>query len=79
MDYRYTDENSTQVTISMTLAEVEFLRDTLAKALEANIEGLRRWTVRDMDAALAKAQASAADTLAYQVDALRRLAKRGEE
>lgn len=79
MDYRYTDENSTQITVTMTLGEVEFLRDVLAKALAANIEGLRKWTVRDMDAALAKAQGSAADTLAYQVTALRKLAEKRDE
>jgi len=80
MKYCYTDENSVNVAVTLTLSEVETIRLMIARILEleAMPQGLSKWPLREMDKAMASVQTSSADTLEYQVNNLRRIAKREE-
>ena len=75
MDYRFTDTDSTKVTVDLTIGDIANLRDILTKALDAKLEGVSRWHLRRMIKALAEAQRKTAETLEYETKALAEKAK----
>ncbi len=79
MEYKYTDEARIPVVVGLTVGEIDTLRLVIEAVLALETLPVGRWSLRDLDKALAKAQDSVADTLAYQVNVLRKSAKPKEE
>lgn len=75
MEYRFINADSTKVTVDLTLGDIADLRDILSKALEAKLEDVSRWTLRQLIRSMAEAQAKAAETMAYEAKGLAEKAK----
>lgn len=70
MEYRVTDTNKATVTIDLTLGDVDDLRAMLQAAMDANIDGVSRWTARMMIGKLIEAQAQAAEIMVLDAKAI---------
>ena len=75
MEYRFTNTDSTKVSVDLTLGDIADLRDILTKALDAKLEDVSRWTLRRMIRELAEAQRKTAETLEYEAKGLAEKAK----
>jgi hypothetical protein len=75
MEYRFINADSTKVTMDVTLGDIADLRDVLTKALDAKLEDVSRWTLRQLIRQLAETQAKAAETMAYEAKGLGEKAK----
>ena len=75
MEYRFTDTNSMKVSLELTLCDIDDLRNILSKAMDAKLEDVSRWRMRNFIRALADAQAKAADIMALDAKGLADKAK----
>lgn len=75
MEYRFINADSTKVTMDVTLGDIADLRDVLTKALDAKLEDVSRWTLRQLIRQLAETQAKASETMAYEAKGLAEKAK----
>jgi hypothetical protein len=79
MQYRFTDTNKTAATVDMTMGDIAELRDILAVAHKAELQGVSKWTLRRMIKTLAEMQAKAAETMAFDAKMLAETAKLPED
>jgi len=79
MEYRFTDTTKTAVTFDLTVSQIEDLRKMLTKLGQAEIEGVSKWSVRQMVRKLADAQRQAGEIMAIDAKALIEAAKLSDE
>lgn len=75
MEYRFTNTDSTKITVDLALGDIADLRDILTKALDAKLEDVSRWQMRRLIRELAEAQRKTAETLEYEAKSLAEKAK----
>ena len=78
MEYRFTNTDSTKVTLDMTVGDIADLRDILTKALDAKLEDVSRWQLRRMIRELADAQCKTAELFKMEAQTLAEKAKLGD-
>lgn len=79
MEYRFTNTDSTKVTLDMTVGDIADLRDILTKALDAKLEDVSRWQLRRLIRELADAQCKTAEMFKLEAQTLADKAKLGDE
>jgi len=67
MEYRFTNTDSTKVSVDLTVGDIADLRDILTKALDAKLEDVSRWQLRRFIRELAEAQRKTAEI--FEMDA----------
>jgi hypothetical protein len=75
MEYRFTNTDSTKVTVDLTVGDIADLRDILTKALDAKLEDVSRWQLRRFIRELAEAQRKTAEIFEMDAKALVEKAK----
>lgn len=80
LTYNFTDAQSVQVALSLTLSDIDDLKRILQAGIDQNLDlGVSHYRVRSMVRALTDAQRMAADTLAYEAQALKDATKPADE
>lgn len=75
MEYKFSDVSTMQISIGMSLSDIDALRKLLVAVQSNEQSGMASWRVRRYIRALAEAQAKAAEVLAYEAKALAETAK----
>jgi hypothetical protein len=75
MEYRFTNTESTKVSVDLTVGDIADLREILTKALDAKLEDVSRWQLRRFIRELAEAQRKTAEIFEMDAKALAEKAK----